>query len=250
MEKGEMGENATGRLATYYVAECMEFNRYGEYREDIQSAEEAVKYYQSIPSERLNAGKGIGLHVEEEDGIPLDFPLVSGGKLDVDFLGEVYGFKEYPELLRAARELSAYLPETKVVDTKGILTKKSMDAADFADEMIKLEKNLDPDFYHTFYPKEAEHKEAIIWKALCQDGKEEYSRWLGSKIFEQKPELKEQAEKVCLENGLTLEEATVLFFEETVRLGRLPFELDEDMKKYIAEQSGRPANDSAGSVKV
>ena len=36
MEKGEMGENATGRLATYYVAECMEFNRYGEYREDIQ----------------------------------------------------------------------------------------------------------------------------------------------------------------------------------------------------------------------
>ena len=50
MEKGEMGENATGRLATYYVAECMEFNRYGEYREDIQSAEEAVKYYQSIPS--------------------------------------------------------------------------------------------------------------------------------------------------------------------------------------------------------
>lgn len=35
MEKGEMGENATGRLTTYYVAECMEFNRYGEYREDI-----------------------------------------------------------------------------------------------------------------------------------------------------------------------------------------------------------------------
>lgn len=157
-----MGENATGRLATYYVAECMEFNRYGEYREDIQSAEEAVKYYQSIPSERLNAGKGIGLHVEEEDGIPLDFPLVSGGKLDVDFLGEVYGFKEYPELLRAARELSAYLPETKVVDTKGILTKKSMDAADFADEMIKLEKNLDPDFYHTFYPKDIEQREGRI----------------------------------------------------------------------------------------
>lgn len=62
--------------------------------------------------------------------------------------------------------------------------------------------------------------------------------------------LKEQAEKVFAENGLTLEQATILFFEETVRLGRLPFELDEDMKKYIAEQSGKPANDSAGSVKV
>lgn len=50
MEKGEMGENATGRLATYYVAECMEFNRYGEYREDIHSAEEAVKIYHCIDS--------------------------------------------------------------------------------------------------------------------------------------------------------------------------------------------------------
>ena len=48
-------------------------------------------------------------------------------------------------------------------------------------------------------------------------------------------ELKEQAEKVCLENGLTLEEATVLFFEETVRLGRLPFELDEELREYMVE---------------
>ena len=61
-------------------------------------------------------------------------------------------------------------------------------------------------------------------------------------------ELKEQAEKVCMENGLTLEEATVLFFEETVRLGRFPFELDEDLKQYIAEQPDTPASDSAGSV--
>jgi addiction module RelB/DinJ family antitoxin len=37
--------------------------------------------------------------------------------------------------------------------------------------------------------------------------------------------LKEQAEKVFAENGLTLEQATILFFEETVRLGKLPFEL-------------------------
>ena len=48
-------------------------------------------------------------------------------------------------------------------------------------------------------------------------------------------ELKEQAEKVCMENGLTLEEATVLFFEETVRLGRLPFELDEELREYMVE---------------
>lgn len=39
-------------------------------------------------------------------------------------------------------------------------------------------------------------------------------------------ELKVQAEKICVENGLTLEEAFVLFAEETVRLGRFPFKLD------------------------
>lgn len=63
-------------------------------------------------------------------------------------------------------------------------------------------------------------------------------------------ELKEQAEKVFAENGLTLEEATILFFEETARLGRLPFELDEELREYIAKQPDTPASDSAGSVKV
>ena len=59
-------------------------------------------------------------------------------------------------------------------------------------------------------------------------------------------ELKEQAEKVFAENGMTLEEATILFFEETVRLGRLPFELDDE---YIAKQLDTPASDSVGSVR-
>lgn len=62
-------------------------------------------------------------------------------------------------------------------------------------------------------------------------------------------ELKEQAEKVFAENGMTLEEATILFFEETVRLGRLPFELDDDLREYIAKQLGTPASDSVGSVR-
>lgn len=62
-------------------------------------------------------------------------------------------------------------------------------------------------------------------------------------------ELKEQAEKVFAENGMTLEEATILFFEETVRLGRLPFELDDDLREYIAKQFDTPASDSVGSVR-
>ena len=62
-------------------------------------------------------------------------------------------------------------------------------------------------------------------------------------------ELKEQAEKVFAENGMTLEEATILFFEETVRLGRLPFELDDDLREYIAKQLDTRASDRVWSVR-
>ena len=48
-------------------------------------------------------------------------------------------------------------------------------------------------------------------------------------------ELKEAAEKILAEKGYTLEEATVLFLTETVRLGRIPFEVTEEM---LAEARG------------
>lgn len=46
-------------------------------------------------------------------------------------------------------------------------------------------------------------------------------------------DLKEQAERFFAENGLTLEEAVILFFKETVRLGRIPFELDDDLRAFM-----------------
>ena len=42
-------------------------------------------------------------------------------------------------------------------------------------------------------------------------------------------DLKAAAEKVLAAQGYTLEEAVVLFFKETVRLGRIPFEVTEEM---------------------
>ena len=59
-----------------------------------------------------------------------------------------------------------------------------------------------------------------------------------------------QLVEVALEIDVALkEQATILFFEETVRLGRLPFELDDDLREYIAKQLDTPASDSAGSVR-
>ena len=42
-------------------------------------------------------------------------------------------------------------------------------------------------------------------------------------------ELKDAAEKVLAAQGYTLEEAVVLFLKETVRLGRIPFEVTDEM---------------------
>ena len=56
-------------------------------------------------------------------------------------------------------------------------------------------------------------------------------------------ELKIQAEEVGAENGLTLEEAIVLFAEETVRLGRFPFELD-GLTSNIFENGHKQAQSS------
>lgn len=56
--------------------------------------------------------------------------------------------------------------------------------------------------------------------------------------LEMESELKDQAEKVFAEDGLTLEKATLLFFEESVHLGRFPFDV-------VEEQNNE--NDSANS---
>ena len=47
--------------------------------------------------------------------------------------------------------------------------------------------------------------------------------------FQVDAELKDAAEKILAAQGYTLEEAVVLFLTETVRLGRIPFEVTEEM---------------------
>jgi addiction module RelB/DinJ family antitoxin len=46
-------------------------------------------------------------------------------------------------------------------------------------------------------------------------------------------DLEKQTEAIFAEYGLTLEEAAILFFNEVVRLKRLPFELDDDLLEYV-----------------
>lgn len=41
-------------------------------------------------------------------------------------------------------------------------------------------------------------------------------------------EIYDKASEILVKQGLTMEDALILFFEETVRLGRIPFEYTEE----------------------
>lgn len=66
--KAEVTTGEQVQTLTFYVAECMEFPSLGEYHDHL-TFQEAVRLYESIPSERMNGIKGIGfvLHTEGTD---------------------------------------------------------------------------------------------------------------------------------------------------------------------------------------
>lgn len=208
METGKMGKDAAnGIQVTFFVAECMEFLRYGEYVEGIASAKEALEYYEKIPGDRLNAGKGIGVHVhdpKEADFMP-EFQLLTGKRMDIDILQMMYGFEKYPQVLEAARELIALKPEITVIDGQRLLAEPevTIGAVEMAEKINEFQRKLDPDFYSHFYPDDAAHVKKIAMQILADRGKKEYLSWLSSGNFGQFPEIREEAAEIhnLLENA-------------------------------------------------
>nr|WP_306812112.1 LPD25 domain-containing protein [Murimonas intestini] len=249
-----MGKDAVnGIRITFYVAECMEFPRYGECREDILSAEEAVKFYEAIPSERLNAVKGIGVHVydQKQPEFLQEFQLVHMGKMDVDMLQAMYGFDDYPQILRAARELISAMPELEVIDTGKLLNEKedfhkSADVMEIAESINQFQKRIDPDGYESFYPDEEKHIRKIAMQLLVDKGKEGFQKWLEFGRFLESPELSAETQRLLMtlkdseieipynmepfvyvdsSEDMRLEEGEVLTLQEAVLLfGRLDYE--------------------------
>lgn len=182
----EVGKDAPkGVSVTYYVAECMEFSRYGEYLEGIQTAQEAVEKYMAIPSDRLNAVKGIGIHVQspDEPGIFMEYGLVHMQVMDIDALQLMDGFTSCPQIMEAVKALIAEMPELKLIDTDKLLDEKiacsrEVDVMVVADKINRLQKKIDPGGYEAFYPDEEKHRNKIAMQLLISEGKEEYIKWL------------------------------------------------------------------------
>lgn len=89
---------------TFFVAECMEYPVLGEYHEKL-TLQEAYEIYKSIPDERMNGGKGIGVHLDDGSEYPAEYQLMQWGAIDKDVLSYVYGDKESQMVKQAMTEL-------------------------------------------------------------------------------------------------------------------------------------------------
>lgn len=98
----------------FYAAECMEFTSLGEYHGNL-TLEEAVEYYNRIPSSRLNAIKGIGF-ILEDDSIYSggEWGLLRVGEVDYDGLELVPHYKKSPLVQEAVKKLETMIHERKI----------------------------------------------------------------------------------------------------------------------------------------
>ena len=201
MEKSKMGENAADNVEiTFYTAECMEFVRYGEYREELGTLGEALKYYDEIPPDRLNAVKGIGIHVYDpkENGFIQEFPLIMGKTMDIDLLRDIHGISRYPQILEIAKSLAKQREDITVVDSHGILkeTEITIGASELAKKINDLQRKIDPDFYSQFYPDTEKQEKKVMMKLLTEDGRKEYLSWLKAGHMVLQNEVRAEAENI------------------------------------------------------
>lgn len=104
MQEPELEEDY-GRIS-FYVAESMEFENLGEYHEGL-TLQEAFEIYDSIPSERLNGGKGIGFNLQDGSMYSGNFALLLGNEVQDYVINEIDHFRNSPLVQQAVQEFKA-----------------------------------------------------------------------------------------------------------------------------------------------
>jgi len=139
-------ENVSFPEVSYYFAECGEFQRLGEYHENI-TFDEAIDYYKKIPAERMNGGKQIGILLDDHEEFDTKLELVTKSKLDLTMLDYIDGVKDNPNVLEAVIKLRDYFEPT--YDLKGLeeqINKLNIKKTD--SEILTTDPDENP--YHLF----------------------------------------------------------------------------------------------------
>ncbi|MFQ9716193.1 MAG: DUF3849 domain-containing protein [Blautia sp.] len=193
-KKVDVVQESPAQTLSFYVAECMEFPRLGEYHDGL-NFEEAVALYESIPEDRMSAIKGIGfvLHREDEPEEDLSSELVSGGMMDVDMINHVPEFRESPLVQWAIREAISTFPEIEVWDRETRVRERKAVAEDYTKDCEVLAAELDDfaeevDLYE--YRDSVEDKAENIRKIsadLRLGNTESIREWLQEVMEEEEP---------------------------------------------------------------
>lgn len=112
-------QKENGVIITFTVAECGEYHNFGEYHEGIQTLEEAIRIFNTIPPERMNGipAIGINLHVEgTESWEDSQVDVFTGEGIDMGMLKlspEIYG---HPKAQEAVKQLIELFPDKEIID--------------------------------------------------------------------------------------------------------------------------------------
>ena len=128
-------------IVTLMVSECSEFHNLGEFHEGIETVDEAIKLYNQIPPERMNAVRGIGINIHTEgtesyEDVEMD--IVSGKVADLEILDYVPDITDDPKAIEMIAELIDKLPD---IEVRGSLEK--WQAASLATQIDQLSYDYD-----------------------------------------------------------------------------------------------------------
>ena len=150
LEKEPVIEPETVHI-TFTVAECGEFHNMGEYHEGIETIEEAMKLYNAIDPSRMHGipSIGVNMHIEgTEEWEDEHADIVSGKRIDVDFLNYTPELRDTPKVQDAIKKLIAAYPEKDVID----MEKKEHKIQRLAEELDKLSYDIDTFEYRDSVP--------------------------------------------------------------------------------------------------
>ena len=142
LEKEPVIEPETVHI-TFTVAECGEFHNMGEYHEGIETIEEAMKLYNAIDPSRMHGipSIGVNMHIEgTEEWEDEQVDIVSGKRIDVDFLNYTPELRDTPTVQDALKKLIAAYPDKEVNDQET----KEAKIQTLATELDQLSQDIDP----------------------------------------------------------------------------------------------------------
>ena len=150
LEKEPVIEPETVHI-TFTVAECGEIHSMGEFHEGIETVEEAMKLYNAIDPSRIQGipSIGVNMHIEgTEEWEDEQADIVSGKRIDVDFLNYTPELRDTPKVQDSIKKLIAAYPEKDVID----METKEHKIQRLATELDQLSYDIDTFEYRDSVP--------------------------------------------------------------------------------------------------